>query len=87
MQTVCVCLLAAAPLLLKGQTDVMLQWHAITNHYVAFPVFVLCAAHVLCPHPLLSSLSLLLSESQTAAAQGSETKNTVIVSDENRGAR
>lgn len=40
-------------------------------------------------HPLYShlspSLSVLLSESQTAAAQGSETENTVIVSDENRG--
>lgn len=35
----------------------------------------------------LSSLSVLPSQPQTAAAQGSETENTVIVSDENRGAR
>lgn len=63
-----------------------------TNHYVAFPVSALRAAHVPRPLPCTSiSLSssprsILLSESQTAAAQGTESENTVIVSDKNRGA-
>lgn len=83
------CALAAAPLLLRGRTDVTLQWRQQQNHYVAFPVSALRTAHVSTPTLLLSSFSLLfsvlLSESQTAAARGSETENTVIVSDENRG--
>lgn len=35
--------------------------------------------------PLLSFLSILLLEAQTAAEQGSEMKNTMIVSDEQEG--
>lgn len=85
MQTVCVRGLAATPLLLKGQTDVTLRWRR--QQTIMYPfLFLPCVFQA---HPLYSHciLSVLLSEPQTAAAQGSETENTVIVSDENRGAQ
>lgn len=84
MQIVCICLQASVPLLLKR------QWHTTTNqptnHYVAFPVFAVCCT---CPMPTPFSLISVRPAiaSQTAAAKGSETKNTVIVFHKNRGAQ
>lgn len=78
-----VCVLAAAKRIGSCDATVMMT----TNHYVDFPVCALHAAYLPHPPPLLSSLSILLLEAQTAAEQGSEMKNTMIVSDEQEGLR
>lgn len=79
----CVCVLAAAKRIDSCDATVM----TTTNHYVDFPICTLHAAYLPHPPPLLSSLSILLLEAQTAAEQGSEKKNTMIVSDEQEGLR